>query len=204
MFGSLRVWMRAHGWRLVEGIGIAAGIGYASVTYVQWKDLRHNFEVDQRAWVRVRYAILKDKLSENDVMNSWPLTVQNIGKSPAKHTLVNAQFEIVPKIAPPSLSFNRPHTQVQVSLLFPTDDDTFPVALQSNSDKVHNLSVDEIRDLTSGRSYLAVFALVAYEDQFGEHWTRFCNWKSFSETPDTFQARDCIAWNEVGDGKPPQ
>jgi hypothetical protein len=202
---SMLGWVKRNGWKIFEGLGIIAVIWYAVVTHVEWTDLRHNFEVDQRAWVRFRYALLKDKISETDVVNSWPLTVQNIGKSPARHTFVNAHFEIVPKTAPPTLVFSRQHTQVQVSLLFPTDDNSFPVALESSSDAPHNLSVDEIRELTSGRSYLAVFAQVTYDDQFGEHWTRFCTWKSFGINPsDRFDASGCIAWNEAGEGKPPK
>lgn len=32
-------------------IGVAAGIGYAIVTYLQWHDLRHNFTVTERAYL---------------------------------------------------------------------------------------------------------------------------------------------------------
>ncbi len=198
-------WYKRVPWRRVlEGIGVIAGIGYAVVTYFQWRDLRHNFEVDQRAWVRFGYATLGDKIDEKTVMNAWPLTVQNVGKSPAFAILVNGQFEIVPKTVAPSFSFSRPHTLVQVSTLFPTDSSGFSIALQSNSDTVHTISIDEIHDLTAGRSYLAVFAVVTYQDQFGPHWTRFCTWKGFPEKPGNFSARDCVAWNSAGDGEAPK
>lgn len=39
--------------RTFEFIGVAAAVFYAVVSYNQWRDLRHNFEVSQRAWLGV-------------------------------------------------------------------------------------------------------------------------------------------------------
>src|ERR1022692_1442745 len=37
-------------WKVLEGTAFAFGIFYAVVTFWQWRDLRHNFKVDERAW----------------------------------------------------------------------------------------------------------------------------------------------------------
>src|SRR5690242_15697621 len=38
-----------NGWKAaLEVIAIPFAVGYALVTWLQWRDLRHNFEIDQR------------------------------------------------------------------------------------------------------------------------------------------------------------
>src|SRR5579872_5423243 len=42
------------GWeRVLQTTGIIFAIGYAVITFLQWRDLRHNFQVDERAWLDV-------------------------------------------------------------------------------------------------------------------------------------------------------
>ena len=42
------------GWKAaLEIVAIPFAIGYAIVTGLQWYDLRHNFQVDERAWIKV-------------------------------------------------------------------------------------------------------------------------------------------------------
>ncbi|AXC16244.1 hypothetical protein ACPOL_7044 (plasmid) [Acidisarcina polymorpha] len=63
------------------------------------------------------------------------------------------------------------------------------------------LSPKELEDLRAGRSYLAVFGIVQYFDQFGPHWYRFCAWHGYNQTvPVEFAAINCVNWNQVGDG----
>src|SRR5260370_1141183 len=38
-------------WRIVEGVGVAAVVFYAVVTYFMWRDSHHNFVIDERAWL---------------------------------------------------------------------------------------------------------------------------------------------------------
>jgi alkyl hydroperoxide reductase subunit AhpC len=53
---SHKPWYKTgQGWKAaIEIIGIAFAVGYAIVTYLQWQDLRHNFIVDERAWLGIK------------------------------------------------------------------------------------------------------------------------------------------------------
>ena len=174
------------GWKaLLEVIAIPCAIGYAVVTYFQWRDIRHNFEADQRAWIRVQWMISDDPASR------VKMRVTNTGKTPAFATHTDAVFEIVNRNAVPSLSLSQNHTRNDSPPLFPGDDDGFEVY------RPIELTTAERQDLIDGRSYLAIFGLVIYGDQFGGHWTRFCNWKGY--TAGDFESRPCVLWNAVGD-----
>jgi hypothetical protein len=41
----------------LEVIGIIAGIGYAIITFLQWRDLGRNFKDSQRAWVGPNFTV---------------------------------------------------------------------------------------------------------------------------------------------------
>lgn len=41
----------------ISGIGVAGAVVYAVITYFQWRDLRHNFEIDERAWIKVAFKL---------------------------------------------------------------------------------------------------------------------------------------------------
>ena len=64
-------------------MGIAAGIIYAAVTVLQWRDLRRNFRVDERAWVGPLSTAIasEDTPDGSGVIFEIPYT--NTGKTPA-------------------------------------------------------------------------------------------------------------------------
>src|ERR1700722_14701384 len=37
----------------ISAIGVGAAIVYAIITYLQWSDLRRNFMIDERAWLKM-------------------------------------------------------------------------------------------------------------------------------------------------------
>src|ERR1039458_4738187 len=83
------------GWKTrLEIVAIFAGIGYAYVTYRQWHDLRHNFEVDQRVWLGVTEGATPRELHEGTVLNSTVILV-NQGKTPAYNVVQQAGFRIM-------------------------------------------------------------------------------------------------------------
>jgi len=145
----------------LEKIGIMAGIIYAVVTVAQWRDLRHNFEVDQRAWLKAETG-LPVTLAENMSLDKLPITIKNVGKSPALRSIADAAFDVIPRANAPSLTFDAIHTQVDIPLLFPGDDNSFPVAYRSPSKDSTALSNTTIQDLIAGRSYLVVFSQRGY------------------------------------------
>jgi hypothetical protein len=118
-------WYKTFGGRLLtywksrplEKRGIIAAIALAVLTYLQWYDLRHNFTVEQRAW-------LKPNLDWSNfaTTNSVPLSVTNFGKHPAINPRMIFRMEIVDAKAGPSFIWKfRPHSDNQMSLIFPND-----------------------------------------------------------------------------------
>jgi len=61
--------------------------------------------------------------------------------------------------------------------------------------------------LEEGRTYLVTFGVVTYRDQFGAHWARVCDWKSYYALASDiggFRSRACVIYNRVGDGAAPE
>ena len=107
------------GWKvMLEIVGIPFAIAYAVVTFFQWRDLRHNFEVDQRAWLKI-------VLSWPDPITTVPATAklifQNTGKSVMTSIYAESSFEIVKSDSPPSFSLKKMHNPTSEASLFPTD-----------------------------------------------------------------------------------
>jgi len=75
-----------EGWKAVfEIVAIPFAIWYAVITYFQWRDLRGNFQIDQRAWVGI-VAISPDEPEESDGEFSFKdlwISMRNSGKTPA-------------------------------------------------------------------------------------------------------------------------
>jgi len=68
--------------KVLQGLGIIAGIGYAAVTYFEWREIRDNFMTDQRAWIGVKGFTLYGPPTPGQqlIMN---ITAINTGKTPA-------------------------------------------------------------------------------------------------------------------------
>ena len=200
-------WYKTFGWRILrfvwsfrflEGIGIIAVIVYTSLTWLQWRDLRHNFEVDQRAWIKPLY-----KQPVDDTVSIWQLRMNNIGKSPALRVFLIAVCENIPSQESPS--FNRSGFNAgvisEVPLMFQGSDETDVGTISIPCAKGDHFTPGEVDALKGGTAYLAQWGQVIYADQFGPHWTRFCSWRKYSTMPDSaFNARSCVAFNAVGDG----
>lgn len=195
-------WYKAvRWWKLWEGLGIAAVIGYAGITYVQWQDLRHNFEVDQRSWLRTEYSY---PLRPNGTAK---IRVTNTGKSPAMQGFAHAVYEIVDSRKEPSFKNIRRHTISIFPILFPGVSDSIDVVVYEQPDgPISKLTDADTENLASGKTYVAIYGQVEYIDQFGRHWTRFCDWKHFSAGGEgkDFRAGSCVRYNAVGDGRPPK
>ena len=68
-------------WKWVKRAGLVAGILYAVVTFLEWKDLRRNFALDQRPWVGVLDTRIIQFGSEQDYI--LQIQLNNSGKNPA-------------------------------------------------------------------------------------------------------------------------
>jgi hypothetical protein len=185
----------------LERIGLIAGIIYAAVTVIQWRDLQHNFAADQRSWLKLGYSY--PSLATTSIWESG-ITITNVGKSPALHIALHAYVELIPNDSPPSFRMVGQHSWFSSALIFPTEGVAAPFRLLDSRGKARPLTDNEVARLIDGKAYLAVFGQVIYTDQFGAHWTRFCTWRDYSTIPTKMSASQCVEWNSVGNGDPPK
>ncbi|GEM_PF-3786025 len=181
----------------LERVAFIAGISYAAVTFVQWRDLRHNFAADQRAWIRVEINMPVTLTSDFAILGQ----MRNVGKSPASK--VDGQIVVQIVNADEAPSFNgQVHQYVWTNIVFPSDFSEFSTGRTPNNTdgSVRPLDAEEMRRLSSGTAYLAVFGVVTYRDYFGDHWTRFCVPKGYQTGVRQYSSKSCVGWNDVGEG----
>ncbi|MEP7366438.1 MAG: hypothetical protein ABI972_24540 [Acidobacteriota bacterium] len=163
---------------------------------------RASEQADRRAWLKLTLD-----LPASDIPLSGMLArVTNIGKTPAVGAIHGlAKIEILDINSEPSFNFRRNNSNIEFAMMFPNDSRDFPVELNLGADGSRQmLSEAEILDLKNGKTYLAVYGMISYKDNFGMHWTRACRWNSYSPDPELMiQARPCVSWNAAGDGPPP-
>jgi hypothetical protein len=198
---SKKPWYKTlDGWKVrLELIAIPFVIGYAVITFFQWRDLRHNFEVDQRAWLKVDVGMPATLSQQAPVV----VTVRYVGKSPALKLFGGVIVQVVDAKSAPAFPPGKAELRnVLVNMLFPSDLTTFTSGRTPNNPDgtLRALIDDEMQGLAAGNTYLAAFGIIAYQDQFGDHWTRFCTPKSYQTGPKDFYWRSCVAWNSAGDG----
>lgn len=187
-------------WRqILDVVAILAGIVYAIVTCWQWLDLRHNFEADERSWIQVEYA-WPDLISyEPNATVQAQAHMRNVGKTPTTKIQAHGVMELVDADQSASFNIAQFHSSLYTGPVFPTQDAVFPIEL-FNGNAPKPFLRDEFDDLHSGKRYLVVFGYVLYDDQFGTHWSRFCSWKAYSTARTDFHIRDCVPFNQVGNG----
>jgi hypothetical protein len=98
-------------------VGIA-GIGYAIVTYFQWRDLQHNFRVDERAWIRISPQTPESPFEDLNTVSS-SVQIVNEGKLPARMVYVSSIVEIVKSEQGSSLNlYGRPSQGATIGVVF--------------------------------------------------------------------------------------
>jgi hypothetical protein len=93
-------WIRMWVWEpWKRGLSVAAGlatVGYAVITWHQWRDLRHNFQVDQRPWIDITDFRPMDKWYWNATAGTFivnmSFTLRNTGKTPAIDVAILQDF----------------------------------------------------------------------------------------------------------------
>jgi hypothetical protein len=156
-----------HGWRsLFECVAIPFAIGYAVVTYFQWRDLRTNFVIDQRAWLGVTEAIAGPI---RETMRFSPILV-NCGKTVALDVVHRGGWKPFPKSVVPDIE-----EEISKNPDF-VDGVMFPSGKRELSNALPNsLTKEDADKLAEGSLVLYVFADVRYRDIFGnKRGTRFC------------------------------
>ena len=197
-----------RGWksrRSPEFVAYGFAMGYAIITYFQWQDLRQNFRVDERAWVKLDVVFPLGLTPTANKPTTIDGTITNFGKSTITDLNGEAIFEVVGAESAPSFNFNQTHSSSRMLPIFPGENFGFPIVLFDPATKQSRvLTGDEADALLSGRSYLATFGLIWYRDQFGLHWYRFCKWYSYGPEGGLANAETCVRWNRIGDDAPPK
>lgn len=166
----------------LEVIAILAGVFYAVVTYCQWKDLRRNFVVSERAWVGVDRPVAVSLLTENQGV-SFIVTTKNFGNSVAISVgtwaeVVNG-FEKMKPSGEESCAYAAGLSRVYGGHIDNRSDIDWPKNMSSgvlfpNDSTGRHFKDTNIRIGSSPRSLIVVGCIV-YRDQFGEERrTRFC------------------------------
>lgn len=186
---SKKPWYKTlSGWKSVfEIVAIPFAVAYAVVTYLQWQDLRRNFVIDQRPWVRFITENSKpgriwttstgDIVAPNDMRSlSTQIDIENIGKTAAREILVTTVTEILPDSQRPSLTYDESKSYATTSTGILFQDHTIPVDLGM----AREITEDQRRALNQGRSYLVAYGTITYRDIFGvSHETRFCSYRGY-------------------------
>jgi hypothetical protein len=183
---------------ILEVVAIPFAIAYAVVTALQWRDLRHNFATDERAWVKV--GEIKFPIVNREVLAYT--TISSIGKSPAFDAIVTSVLEILPSKQSPTFSLSGSNRTYFGGVMFPGEKaENIPIAKES-------ITQPQVDSFAAGDSYYVAFGKITYRDQFGKHWTRFCEWAYNGTAPHPeskyFYAKPCTEYNAVGDGDPPK
>jgi Cu2+-containing amine oxidase len=119
-------------------------------------------------------------------------------------------FEILSSSDSAVLTYNAPYYSEVWGIMNPTvaneNPSVFavPIIVNGVSGVATVIDKADVEQLTSGKKYLVLWAIVSYYDFFGkQHWVKHCNWKEYYPSG-KYEARTCTAYNDAGDGPPPQ
>jgi hypothetical protein len=163
---------------------------------------------DERAWLK--FDLQPDKTDSSEVTMKltagqpifFPIRVTNIGKTPARNINMKIFIEVVPATQEPSLnrvddlSHHYPAGELIAGIVYPTTD--FKQLVMRPGDSLGSAELatpEEVTSVLSGKSYLAAYGIIAYDDVFEiRHWTKFCTWNG---TNGAFAAQQCTEYNNV-------
>jgi hypothetical protein len=190
----------------IEILAVAAAIFYALITYRMWQDTHRNFEIDERAWIKVASNIPAQQVIKEGTPIEGNVILENTGKSFAKQLYVDFCIVVVKNNQAPDFVYTIPHAQNRIQILQPNDATTFLVrASETPTSEPEVLTKSQVDDLLNGRAYLAIYGEGQYKDIFGElHWFRNCGWQTYY-SQGNYTAFKCTTYNDTGDGPlPPQ
>lgn len=98
----------------------------------------------------------------------------------------------------PPFDIPGPILHAHASALFPSDTQELVINAPDRPGGSNVTSAD-FESLRNGDTYVVVYGGVVYKDQFGTHWTRFCNWTAYADG--NYSADACVSYTSVGDGE---
>jgi len=176
----------------------------AAVAFYQYFITASQLDVmrkDERAWIAVIPPEPKDIQFAVGTALSIPITVINIGKTPATDIAGDLYVELIPNGDTPQFEYQGIHIKPSTGLLIPNG--TFPVAVERQRTKEGGSQVEpdaittaEAADWVNGKSWMAEYGMISYRDIFGtQHWIKQCSW--FGAKGIVFQAQSCTAYNST-------
>jgi hypothetical protein len=178
---SNRSWyMTLKRWKtIVEMSAIPFAIGYAVVTWVQWRDLRRNFTVDERAWLYVSRSVLEKEPSDDNRHIRIQAFVIDSGKTPALAVGFKTGIFLFDH-DPPMVGW-RNIPLVPQGVLFPGQTNGAFIA----ESELHGASDLAVYKSGQGRLYLR--SCLLYTDVFNKpHFTESCVFHIFGQPLDTW------------------
>ncbi len=183
------LWVIENWRRILEVTAWLAAIGYALVTYFQWRDIRNNFIVDQRAWVSARQFLLTSELDETSAFRAR-VFIQNTGKTPAIDFMVQNAMALSDHV-PPCFQWKQTSTAPNRGILPPNLTDYL---IQANLRTPP--SQDVVKRYREHKMDLYFYGMARYKDVFGkDHWTQFCGFHTFGDQLTDFGL--CGSCNEM-------
>jgi hypothetical protein len=79
----------------IEFLALIGGIVYAAVTVAQWKDLRHNFQTDERSWVNPTFKGMFPVNPNTPFDGKAHIYFTNDGKSPILRVVTDTWVEVL-------------------------------------------------------------------------------------------------------------
>ena len=160
-------WWKSVSWmKILKVVGIVAGIVYAIVTLLQWRDISNNFIIDQRAWLGVT-EVKVDPITEN--MEFAPILV-NSGKTLAVDVIQRGGWKVFPSSVVPDIEQEiRQHAPYSHGVIFPNG------RRELWNKASGSISKEDAAGLLNGSLVLHAFAIISYRDIFKQaRATKFC------------------------------
>jgi hypothetical protein len=157
-------------------------------------------EADQRASI----VITAGHVGDHGSTMYCPITVSNMGKTVARHIVVNAVVDVLKSSEAPTFSYDVPHLINRQGAMFPNSPThlevpTYVLNAQGQTE-VRNFSQSDISELTEGKDYVVVYVQVDYLDRSGKpHWTHYCSFAGSAITGTPVNALACAKYNDVDD-----
>lgn len=165
---------------------------------LQWYEMRHALQVDQRAWVSV---VGPPSFPLEGAAIPASIQIANTGKTPAKHVEGDIIATVLKKGEEPSFDFStgHPHNKIRTGVIFPNGpfNVTIPVVRYGPHSEETIVPTPQLRqEIATGESYIVFFGKISYVDIFGiSHWTSFCA-AAGSAMGDV---KKCVSNNDVDD-----
>jgi hypothetical protein len=197
------------GWyKALQVLGVVAGIGYALITYQQWRDLRYNFTTDERAWLHRD----TDATPDEKIYSGSPLFVKatfiNTGKTLARNIEGRAVLVLVRNGASPEFRYEpNPISAIGITPIFPGErSQPIPIYLLKrgiSEPSLQLLTDAQVEGLRTGDLVATIYGRVEYEDVFhARHWFTFCDEIHTDESaspknPAGAVSMACLEYNET-------